>query len=232
MYKNRTFLAIIPARAGSKRLPNKNILKLNNKPLIAYTINSALNSKYIDKVIVSSDSKEILEITKKYKATPLKRPKEIANDNSLVIDAINHTLKYYKNYDFLVLLQPTSPLRDNIDIDNAIKLLLQKDGDGVISVCQMKHSPLWANRLDDSLLMDNFLKDEIKGKRSQVLPKYYRLNGAIYICNIKRFLDEQTLFLKDNIYAFIMDQKKSIDIDEEIDFQLAKILLREKKNIC
>jgi len=124
-----------------------------------------------------------------------------------------------------VLLQPTSPLRNEKHIDEAIELLEKKKADAVISVCETDHSPLWSNTLPEDLNMSNFLRDEIKNKRSQDLPKFYRLNGAIYICKTDKFLEEKTFFIKNNIYAYIMDRKSSIDIDDEIDFKLAKVLI-------
>ena len=221
------YLAIIPARGGSKRLPNKNILNLAGKPLIAWSIEAAKKSKYIDEVVVSSDSEKILDIAKEYNIKALKRAKYLATELASSIDVLKDVLGNFKNYDYLVLLQPTSPLRDETHIDKAIELLKKKNADAVISVCQMEHSPLWANTLDESLSMENFLKDEVKNKRSQDLPRYFRLNGAIYICKIDKFLEENSLMLKNNIYAYIMDRKSSIDIDEEIDFKLAEVMLSE-----
>jgi len=229
MYKNKKNLAIIPARGGSKRLPNKNILELNGKPLIAYSIEAALKSKYIGDIVVTSDSDEILNIAKKYKVDCLKRPDDLATDTASSIDVLKHVLENYKGYEYLVLLQPTSPLRDEKHIDEAIELLEQKKADAIIGVTEMDHSPLWSNTLDEDLNMSNFLRDELKGKRSQDLEKYYRVNGAIYICKIDKFLEENNLFLKENIFAYVMDRKSSVDIDEEIDFKFAEILLKEKK---
>jgi CMP-N-acetylneuraminic acid synthetase len=224
----KTFLAIIPARSGSKRLPNKNILNLNGKPLIAYSIEAALQSKYINNVVVSSDSDSILNIAKSFKAQTIKRPDYLATDTAKSFDAIKHTIENMPQYDYIVLLQPTSPLRDANNIDQAINLLEQKDADAIISVSTMEHSPLWANTLDDNLSMSNFLKDEVLNKRSQDLETYYRLNGAIYIAKTNKLLKEETFFLKDNIFAYIMNRENSIDIDEDIDFQLAKIILDKK----
>jgi len=224
----KTFLAIIPARGGSKRLPNKNILNLNGKPLIAYSIEAALQSKYINNVVVSSDSDNILNIAKSFKAQTIKRPDYLATDTAKSFDAIKHTIENMPHYDYIVLLQPTSPLRDANNIDQAINLLEQKNADAIISVSAMEHSPLWANTLDDNLSMKNFLKDEVLNKRSQDLETYYRLNGAIYIAKTNKLLEEETFFLKDNIFAYIMSRENSIDIDEDIDFQLAKIILDKK----
>lgn len=226
MYKNKTFLAIIPARGGSKRLPRKNVLDLCGKPLIAYTIEAGLKSDYIDKVTVSSDDEEILEISKKFGAETVKRPDELASDIATTFDAIKHTIdNNIDKYDYIVLLQPTSPLRNSKHINEAIELLEEKKADSIISVCEMDHSPLWSNTLDDTLSMNDFLRDDILNKRSQDLEKYYRLNGAIYICKTELLLKEKSFFIKENIFAYIMDRKSSIDIDEEIDFKMVEILI-------
>ena len=224
----KKYLAIIPARGGSKRLPRKNILDLNGKPLIAWSIEAGVNSKYINKTIVTSDDDEILEVGEKYKINTIKRPSELATDTSTTFDAIKHAIDSLdKKYEYIVLLQPTSPLRNEKHINEAIELLEEKKADAVISVCEMDHSPLWSNTLPKNLNMSNFLRDEIKNKRSQDLPTYYRLNGAIYICKTDRLLKEKSFFIKDNIYAYIMDRKSSIDIDEELDFIFAKTILKE-----
>ena len=230
MYKNKTYLAIVPARGGSKRLPRKNVLNLCGKPLIAWSIEAGNLSKYIDKVAVSSEDSEILNIAKKFKATTIKRPKDLARDDSPGFDAIHHTLvklEAIQNYDFIVLLQPTSPLRNEKHLDKAIEFLENKNADAVISVCETDHSPLWANTLRDDLSMDNFLKDRayILRNRSQDLEKYFRLNGAIYICKTLKLLEEKTFFLRKNIFAFKMDKRVSVDIDEQTDFEIAKFFM-------
>ena len=227
MYKNKTFLAIIPARGGSKRLPNKNILDLNGEPLIGWSIKAGQNSKYIDKVVVSSDSDKILDIAKIYQVDTLKRPDNLATDTASTTDVLKHVLQIYNNYQYIVLLQPTSPLRNEKHINEAIELLDKKNADAIISVTKMDHSPLWSNTLDKDLNMCNFLRDEVKNKRSQDLETYYKLNGAIYICRIDKFFEANSLFLKENIFAYIMDRESSIDIDEEIDFKIANIIFKE-----
>ena len=227
---NKTFLAIIPARGGSKRLPRKNLLDLCGKPLIAWSIEAALKSKYISKVIVSSDDEEILNIAKEYKADFIKRPDELASDTATTFDALKHTLENVEKYDYVVLLQPTSPLRTEKHIDEAIELLKEKNADAIISVCEVEHSPLWSNTLDENLDMSNFLRDEVLNKRSQDLPKYYRLNGAIYICKTDKLLQNKGFFLKENIYAYKMNKKHSVDIDEEIDFIIAEKLMQHNNN--
>jgi CMP-N-acetylneuraminic acid synthetase len=225
---NKTFLAIIPARGGSKRLPRKNILNLAGKPLIGWSIEAGLKSRYIDKTVVTSDDDEILNIAKQFGSNVLKRPDELASDTASSFDAIEHAIKQtVKQYDYTILLQPTSPLRDDKHIDEAIELLIQKNADAVISVCKMDHNPLWSNTLDKTLSMENFLPENILNKRSQDLQTYYRLNGAIYICKTDKLLEEKSFFLKENIFAYIMDRNSSIDIDEEIDFKIAEVLISD-----
>ncbi|MDD2974736.1 MAG: acylneuraminate cytidylyltransferase family protein [Aliarcobacter cryaerophilus] len=229
MYKNKTFLGIVPARGGSKRLPRKNMLDLCGKSLIAWSIEAGLNSKYIDKVVVSSDDDEILNISLNFGAETIKRPVELASDTATTFDAIKHTIENVEKYDYIVLLQPTSPLRNAKHIDEAIQLLEEKNADAVVSVCEMDHSPLWSNTLPNDGNMRGFLREEILNKRSQDLEKYYRLNGAIYICKTEKLLENKSFFLKDNIFAYIMDRESSIDIDEEIDFKMAEVLMEEYK---
>lgn len=219
---NKTFLAIIPARGGSKRLPRKNILDLCGKPLISWSIEAALKSKYISKVVVSSDDDEILNISLNFGAETIKRPVELASDTATTFDAIKHTIDNFENYDYIVLLQPTSPLRNEKHINEAIEFLEEKQADAIVSVCEMDHSPLWSNTLPKDGNMNNFLRDEVLNKRSQDLEKYYRVNGAVYICKTDKLLENKSFFLKDNIFAYIMDRKSSIDIDEEIDFLFAQ----------
>jgi CMP-N,N'-diacetyllegionaminic acid synthase len=225
VYKDKTFLAIIPARGGSKRLPRKNVLDLNGKPLIVYSIESGLKSKYIDKIIVTSDDEEILRISKEFGANIIKRPNELASDTAPSFNAIKHTIENVNKYDYIILLQPTSPLRSAKQIDEAIELLETKKANAVVSVCEMEHSPLWSNTLPQDGSMQGFLRDEVLNKRSQDLEKYYRLNGAIYICKTDKLLEEESFFLKENIYSFVMDRESSVDIDEEIDFKIATILM-------
>ena len=228
MNKNKTFLAIIPARGGSKRLPRKNVLELCGKPLIAWSIEAGLKSKYIDKLIVTSDDEDILSISEKYGSDIIKRPEELSNDTATTFDALKHTIDNLEKYDYIVLLQPTSPLRNEKYLDEAIELLEQKNADAVISVCEMDHSPLWSNTLPKDGSMKSFLKEEVLNKRSQDLDKYFRLNGAIYVCKIDKFLENKGFFLKENIYAYKMDKKNSIDIDDEFDFLMTEYIINYK----
>ena len=230
MHRGKTFLSIIPARGGSKRLPNKNILPLSGKPLVAWTIEAALGSSYIDRSVVTSDSDEILKIGEKYGIGIIKRPKKLALDTSATIDVIKHAIEIIGNeYDFTVLLQPTSPLRTSKHIDEAIEFLEDRKAEAVISVCENEHPPLWSNTLPNDLSMKNFLRKDIINKRSQDLPKYYRLNGAIYICKTSKLLEQNTFLIDDNIYAYVMDRKSSVDIDDRLDFLYVYTIINEEK---
>ena len=230
MYKNKKILAIIPARSGSKRLPNKNILNLAGKPLIAWTIEEAKKSKYIDKVVVSTDSEQIAEISRQYGAEiPFLRPAELAQDTTSSIDVIKYCMENLKDdFDYLMLLQPTSPLRTYEDIDNAINML-DENTLAVVSVCETEHSPLWINTLPDDLSMENFLRPEVKNKRSQDLPKYYRLNGAIFLAEIEYFYQHND-FYGPKTKALIMSKEHSVDIDTELDFMICSYILKQNRN--
>jgi len=225
VHKNKTFLAIIPARGGSKRLSGKNILNMHGKPLIAWSIEAGLNSKYIDKVVVSSDDAEILSISKRFGAETIIRPREIADDTSTTFDAIKHTIDNFEKYDNIVLLQPTSPLRNVAHIDEAIELMDLKGSDAIVSVCLSEHNPLWSGILPDNEDMSYFLSKDIRNKRSQELDAYYRLNGAIYICKTARLAEEETFLIKSDIFAYKMGREYSVDIDEQIDFEFAEFLM-------
>ncbi|HDI5886803.1 TPA: acylneuraminate cytidylyltransferase family protein, partial [Escherichia coli] len=209
-----SILAIIPARANSKRLPNKNILKLAGKPLIKWTIDSALQCNDISKVMVSTDSPKIAELATQFGAdVPYLRCAELSGDTAssydVVIDAISYYRKTGKEFKDILLLQPTSPLRDVKDINNAISLYRKRDANAVVSVVECEHSPLWCNTLPDSLRMDNFINDEIKKTRSQDLPKYYQINGAIYLIKTESLLREKT-FIPKKTFALIMSKKNSV----------------------
>ena len=231
MINGKQVLAIIPARGGSKGLPGKNIKLLCGKPLIAWSIEAANNCSYIDKVIVSTDYKNIAEISKQYNAeVPFLRPDELAADNSSTVDVIFHAVDWldkYQNYrpQFIVLLQPTSPLRKVEDIENAIRIIEDNKNDkkirAIVSVCETDHHPWWSNILPEDGRMENFLKPDILNKRRQDLPVFYRLNGAIYIAETD-YLHKYNGFLGPDTFAYKMPRTRSIDIDSILDFELAE----------
>ncbi len=221
-------LAIITARSGSKGIKDKNIKLLNGKPLMAYTIESARKSQFIDEVMVSTDSEIYAAIAKEYGAeVPFLRSRETSTDTASSKDVILEVLSEYnkrgKRYDQFVMLQPTSPLRTEQNIDRAFQLYWEKKADSVVSVCECEHSPLLSNTLHADCNMFGFIESE-NNVRRQDLKTYYRLNGAIYISKVSTFLQIQTFYGK-NSYAYIMEQCQSIDIDSELDFKIAELFM-------
>lgn len=228
---NNKIIAIIPARSGSKGLKNKNIKELDGKPLIAYTIEAALRSNVFEDVFVSTDSKEYKKIAEKYGAwVPFFRDNELAKDttstNEVVKDVIVKLRNSGKEYDDLMILQPTSPLRDEEDIKNSIRLFNEKKANSVVSMCECDYSPLLTKELDEEMNLDGFLS-KLNKIRRQDLKKSYRLNGAIYLMKVDYFLKYED-FYKKNSYAFIMKKEKSIDIDDLYDFKLVEFLIKNK----
>lgn len=222
-------LAIIPARSGSKGLKNKNIMELNGMPLLAYSIKAALESGKFSHVMVSTDSKEYAEIAKKYGAeVPFLRDEISSSDSASSWDVVKEVLNKYEDlgitFDTVTLLQPTSPLRTEVDICNAHNLFSKKKATSVISVCETEHSPLWCNVLSDSLCMDGFLNNKNNSQR-QKLDTYYRINGSIYIVDVKYFLSGKNIY-DSGSYAYIMPINRSVDIDTKVDFIIAEALIK------
>ena len=223
-------LAIIPARSGSKGLANKNIKLLNGKPLLVYTIEAAKESNMFEEVFVSTDSAEYVDIARKYGASvPFMRSMETASDSSSSWDVVRETLEKYKEigkeFDTISLLQPTSPLRRAEDIVKGYELMVLKKANAIIAVCETEHSPLWCNILQDDLSMQGFISDEVFNRPRQELPTYYRVNGALYIVKTSTLKGEFDLYTN-RCYAYIMDKKFSIDIDEELDFQMVQLIMQ------
>lgn len=232
MYKGMRILAIIPARCGSKGLKDKNIKNLNGKPMIAYTIEASKESNVFTDIVVSTDSSDYAKISEEYGAwVPFLRPKQFSTDEASSADVIMYTInelnRNEKKYDYFMLLQPTSPLRTAKDIKNAVDLLIEKNANSVISVCETEHSPIFVNTLDETLKMDNFLDNKFNVPR-QMLPSYYRLNGAIYLSEINYFAKFKN-FYHENSYAYVMDNKSSTDVDTLVDFEFAKLLMNMKE---
>lgn len=223
-------IAIIPARSGSKGLKDKNIKLLCGKPLIYYSIKEALDSEAFDKVFVSTDSKEYANISEDCGAdASFLRSAKTSSDKASTWDAVREVLaeleKRGEYFDEIMVLQVTSPLRNKEDIINSINLFYDKRADAVVSMTEMEHSPLWSNTLPSDLSMDDFDDPKFADVPRQALPKYYRYNGAIYLLK-KSELEEPQMFKK-NSYAYIMPQNRSIDIDTELDFKIAEILMKD-----
>jgi len=220
-------VSIIPARGGSKGLPGKNIIDLAGKPLIAWTIEVSLKSKYITNTITSSDDDKILEIAKRFGSETFRRPAELSLDTTPSEPVIEHVLKNIENieeYDYLVLLQSTSPLRDEKDIDKAIELLIEKKASALISTKEVDNKILKAFKNDESGYLEGIVNNEYPFMRRQDLPKTFMPNGAIYIVNIKEFLKTKRLFTNKTI-SFEMSEEKSFDIDTKEDLNICRKIL-------
>lgn len=225
-------LAIIPARSGSKGLKDKNIKLLNGKPLIAYTIEAALKSNIFREVLVSTDSEEYKKVSQEYGAwVPFLRPRCFAEDNTSTNEVIENVLLTLENmgktYENFMVLQPTSPLRDENDLKEAFNFFIEKNANSVVSMCECEHSPLLTRKLSNEKQLDGFLAD-LKCSRRQELNNYYRLNGAIYLAKVDYFKKYKD-FYKENSYAYIMDKCKSVDIDDMNDFLYAEFLMKTNK---
>lgn len=224
-------LALIPARAHSKRLPGKNLRKFCGKPLIAWSIQAAKSCSLIDRVIVSTEDPKLAEIARKWGAdTPFLRPKKLSTDSASSMDVVLHAIarleKDGKHYDAIVLLQPTSPLRTSKHLTEAISLFANKKANAVVSVATGAHSPYWTNRLTSKGSMSFFLRSLAAEPRNFRSP-WYCLNGAIYIGRTS-FLKERRDWYSDTTYAYKMPARDSCDIDTHDDFLMAELLMRHE----
>lgn len=228
MLNNKRVLAIIPARAGSKRLPQKNILKLGGVPLIAWTIGAAKKSRYIDDIFISTDDENIVNIAENFGLdVPELRPDYLSSDNATTESVVLYTLKKFgKEADIVLLLQPTSPFRNSCHIDEALELFEEKEAFSVISVTPCEHPPEWSNYLPENNSMENFIRPKSL-KRSQELPVSFRLNGAIYIFDAVRLLNVGGINYDKKSFAYKMSNKDSIDIDNQFDFDMAEFFMEK-----
>ena len=225
-------IAIITARSGSKGLKDKNIKELNGKPLMAYTIEAALESKQFETVMVSTDSEEYAKIARKYGAeVPFLRSEKTSSDEAgsweVILEVLENYAELGKMYDTVGLLQPTSPLRKVDDIINSYKILEEKKADAITSVCEVDHSPLWTITLPSDRSMKEFRKDKKINVPRQKLDTFYRLNGAVYIRKIK-YQNAEIDILDQNEYAYIMPKNSSVDIDTLDDFEYAEFLIKKE----
>ena len=234
MINGKSVLTMIPARGRSKGLPNKNIKELCGKPLIAWTIEQTELCSDIDQVVVSTDDEDIAKVANKYGAeVPFIRSAGLATDTASSIDVIFHALEWFKKHegyhpDYILLLQPTSPLRTAKDIEGAIQTLKDKNAQAIVSVCETDHHPWWSNILPEDDNVKDFLRPEILNKRRQDLPICYRLNGAIYLSGTEYLYDHNGFFGPDT-FAYRMPKERSVDIDIDFDFKLASFLLEERR---
>lgn len=227
-------IGIIPARGGSKGVPKKNIKLLNNKPLIAYTIEAAIESK-LDTVIVSTDDQEIADVAKRFGAdVPFLRPDNLANDSAKSLPVMLHALNFMeeqsgKNYDAVMMLQPTTPHRTIEDIDKAIDLLEQTNADSVISVVDVEgHHPARMKFMEDGKLIDPPYCEAYENQPRQELTPMYIRNGAIYLTKKEVLLANS--FKGKDCRALVMPASRSVNIDSVLDFQMAEFLTQTQLN--
>jgi len=230
--KKLKILAIIPARAGSKRLPGKNHKSLFGKPLVQWTIESAINSKYISHIVLTSNDHTILKIGDSFKQVScLKRSDDLSDDNASSVAVAMDVLDFYPGFDFFILLQPTSPLRTEYHIDDALHSVLKNNARSCVSLCKSNKNPYLMYKVTQLGNIQPIINaDNISSSRSQDLPISYILNGAIYINNVSNFILTKEFINKETI-PYIMDSNSSIDIDTIEDFNLAEKIITENKNL-
>ncbi len=223
-------LAIVPARYGSKGIPRKNVVDFCGKPMIQYTLEAALESKYIDQILVTTDDSEVLEISSNLGIiNSYLRPVNLASDSAAMFDVVIHALDWFKkqngNYpDTFILLQPTSPLRNSIDIDGAIELFMKEKANSLISVHELSEHPYESMKLNEDEW--NYLAQPPKKvfRRQDFNKNFYYINGAIYILNTSFFLKNKMFLEKGVSKIYIMPKIRGIDIDTILDLEIAKFL--------
>ena len=226
MFKNKKIFAIIPARGGSKGVPRKNIRPAGGKPLIAWMIEAAKKSKYIDRLILSSDDDEIISVAREYKCeVPFVRPAALAQDKSLTSDAIVHALNKISGHDYVMVLQPTSPLTEPKDIDGCIEFCINSKAKSTVSVTEPDKSPYWMFNIDEEKKLVPLLGEKYFNMRRQDLPIIYIPTGAVYIAEINWFLKKRS-FYSNSTKGYIISKERSLDIDSELDFNQFEVIVR------
>jgi CMP-N,N'-diacetyllegionaminic acid synthase len=223
-------LAIIPARAGSKRVQGKNIKPLHGKPLVCYVMEAALKSSCITRVVVSSDSNEVLELAVKYPNIYfIERPAELADDHSPAIDYVKHTLQMLKEeFDMVVILQPSSPLTLPDDIDGTINLLLQHpEADSSVSVMKLDHAihPVKMKVMKNDILLP-YLEEENGRMAAHELPELYVRNCSVYVSRCSTI--DGGKIIGEHCMGFLMPRERSVDINDPIDFAFAEFLIQQR----
>jgi len=226
-------IGLITARGGSKSIPGKNIRLLAGKPLIAWTIEAALQCKELSRVIVSTDDTKIAEVARQWGAeVPFIRPTELSQDDSPHISVVLHAIHWMEGKqglcpDYVMLLQPTSPFRTVEDVRQAIKLAKDRQAVAVVSVCEAEKHPYLCKRILDDGTLSEFIKTEIGYLRRQALPPAHALNGAIYLNKRSSLIQDQTLLPAATI-AYVMPQERSLDVDTPWDWHVADLILKDK----
>jgi CMP-N,N'-diacetyllegionaminic acid synthase len=220
-------LALIPARAGSKGIHRKNIRELNGKPLIAWSIEAALKAESVDTIIVSTDDEEIAEVAISYGVeVPFLRPFELAQDDTPIMDVVFHTLEQLPSTEFVLQLNPTSPLRTAEDIDGIIEFLQENKCSSVVSVCETSKHPNWMYYLEKDGLLTPYEKGPLAYRR-QELPKIYALNGSLFLANTQWLLHTKN-FISSETQGYVMPTERSADIDTPLDWEWVEFLIKKR----
>jgi len=223
-------LGLIPARGGSKGIPKKNIKIFNGKPLIFYSIDVALKSKYISHAIVSTDSREIADIAIDYGASvPFLRPSNISEDTTPDLPVMEHAINWFKNdgicFDYVVFLRPTNVFRVQTDVDSAIEKIMKSNYDSVRAISEVSYSPFWMKKIEGDKLVD-FIDSDFSSSRRQDLPKVYQANGTFDVIRTETILNKKSRYGNDIGYV-LMDNISGIDIDTPLDFEIAEYLYKK-----
>ena len=233
MYKGKSILAIIPARGGSKGLPGKNIRPLCGKPLIGWSIEHAQRSKYVDEIFISTDSQEIADVAKQCGAScPELRPEYLARDTApsseFIIYTLNKFKKEGKQFDFFILLEPTSPLRDVEDVDKSIEMLVDNpEAESVMGVVRAEDSnPAFMVKIGTDGLMIPFM-GKAETMRRQDIPDAYYFEGTVYLSKCDTYIEKKA-FYHDKTIPYIVPKWKSFEIDDIIDFTIIEALMKLK----
>ncbi len=217
--QTKKVLGLITARGGSKGLPRKNVLPVGGRPLIAWTITAALQARCIDRLVLSTDDDEIMAVAQEWGCeVPFRRPNELASDTATSKDVVLHALQQLPGYDYVVLLQPTSPARTAADIDQAFDVLTRHQASSCVSVCEVEQSPYWMYTLDQQDKLKPVLPQDQPVTRRQDLPAVWVLNGAIYLVEVQQFLETQQI-IHNKTVAYTMPKSRSIDIDTAEDLE-------------
>lgn len=218
MIENLKILAIIPARGGSKGLKDKNIAPINGVPLIVYSIEAARQSKYVDLCLVSSDCPRILEVARAHHSEVIRRPDELATDTASSECVVEHAVSCFPDFDLILLLQPTSPLRTRQDIDSSIESLVHGNATALISVYEPRHTPFKCFKLAEGGFLTGLFDNKTPFMRRQDLPVALMPNGAIYLIYKDDFLRNGSFFTEKTI-PYTMSIESSADIDSREDLE-------------
>jgi CMP-N,N'-diacetyllegionaminic acid synthase len=226
MINGKSILAIIPARGGSKGMPRKNIRDLCGKPLLAWTIEEAKTSKYIDRLIISSEDDEIIAVAKQWGCeVPFVRPQQLAQDETSGMEPIFHAIEsLQEKYHYVVLLQVTSPLRIIDDIDGCIEWCNKQQAKSCVAVSEVAENPYWMYTIGSDGQLNKFVQTDIEYARRQDLPTAYIPNGAMYIAETAWFLENRGFEAQPHTIGYIMPQERAVDIDRELDFAVCELM--------